>query len=357
MMRVHHITNDYSLQRGGAQRIIRALHAGLGGAGIESHILGLLAQEDDDLDGARSLGLKTPYRPAAAAGIYRYLRAGVGPADLVHAHLFPPNFYLSALKLAGAVPCRMICTEHSTSNRRRRHPIGKWIDAVTYAGFDRIVAISEGAGAELAGWKPGLADKTVVIRNGARLRFDRFTERGSRERPVIVSIGRLHRIKNYRNALRAVALLDDLDFRYRIAGEGTEAGPLRELCRELGLESRVEFLGYVPEPSDLLAAGDLFLIPSHWEGFGLAAVEAMNAGLPVVASDVPGLREIVAGEPPCGILVDPDSPAAIAAGLRQLLLSPELRLQYGKNAFARSGEHGEARMVAEYLDLYRSYIT
>ena len=85
------------------------------------------------------------------------------------------------------------------------------------------------------------------------------------------------------------------------------------LEKSLGLEGKVRFLGHVDDVRGLLKKADIFLIPSRWEGFGLAAVEAMNAGLPVIASDVAGLREIVGRTPPSGLLVNPEKPGEIAA--------------------------------------------
>jgi glycosyltransferase involved in cell wall biosynthesis len=124
------------------------------------------------------------------------------------------------------------------------------------------------------------------------------------------------------------------------------------LRRELGIESKVHFLGHVDSIPDLLAGADIFLMPSNWEGFGLSAVEAMNASLPLVVSNVPGLREIVNGGPACALLVDPESPEAIAAGLRQLLVSPALRGQFGKNAFKQAQNFSINSMVESYINLY-----
>jgi glycosyltransferase involved in cell wall biosynthesis len=341
---------------GGAQRVVRALHAGLRNRNVESYILGLMEQKDCEIDGAKSLGLKSPYEVRAFHGIYRYLVNYVKPEDIVHVHLFPPILYLSLLNIVGQSQCHLVCTEHSTSNRRRDTVFGRIVDMVTYTEYEQVIAISAAVEEKLLKWKPGLKGKTCVIHNGVDLIHKQIIEHPARQHLKVLSVGNLRPMKNYGHALEAVALLRDLDFEYCIAGEGTCQEDLFRLCRELDLESKVHFLGYVESVPDLLTAADIFLMPSKWEGFGLAAVEAMNASLPLVVSDVPGLREIVNSGSPCALLVDPESPEAIAAGLRQLLASPELRLRFGENAFKQAQNFSVDQMVEDHINLYGTLI-
>jgi glycosyltransferase involved in cell wall biosynthesis len=355
-MRVHHIISNYSGYTGGAPRIVRALHANLKKRGVESYILGLMRQKDPELSGAVSLGLATPYHPKALYGIYHYASRNVKRGDVVHVHLFPTMFHVSLLNILGMFSAQLVCTEHSTSNRRRGTALGRALDTVTYAGYQRVIAISKGVEQELLQWKPGLRGKTHVIHNGMPLPFTEIIRRHPKQRLKVVSVGNLRPSKNYDNALKAVALLRDLDFEYHIAGKGEYEARLIRLCRELGLEAKVRFLGYVHSVSELLTSADIFLMPSRWEGFGLAAVEAMNASLPLVTSNVAGLREIVSCDPPCALLVDPESPKSIAEGARQLLVAPDLRLQLGENAFRQAPKFSEDRMVEEHLKLYGKLI-
>jgi glycosyltransferase involved in cell wall biosynthesis len=205
---------------------------------------------------------------------------------------------------------------------------------------------------------PSLGARLAVVENGVSLAFQQVPDRVVRERPIIVSVGRLSKPKNYGTALQAIALLlQDHRVDYRIAGAGPEEGELRRLCDELRLGDRVRFLGFVENVPQLLREADIFLMPSRWEGFGLSAVEAMNAGLPVVASDVEGLREIVAGTPPCGILVSPLDPSSIARGLKELLLDPEKRRCYGAVGHSRSCQFSLGSMVDKYLEFYSSVLS
>ncbi len=356
IMRIHHITSNYSMFMGGAERMVRELHVGLRNRNVESYILGSMRQKDAELEGARSMGFPGAYDVREFPEIYKYVTKNVRPGDILHAHQFPPILYVSLLGRVRQLGFHLVCTEHSTSNRRRGTFWGHTLDKMIYPRYDRIGTVSQGVEDALLNWMPELRGKTCVIFNGTRLHFERALHRPPKERLKVLSIGNLRPAKNYDNALKAMTLLRDLDFEYQIAGKGERLDEMERLCRELGLESKVRFLGYVEAIPELLASADIFLMPSRWEGFGLAAVEAMNASLPLVVSDVPGLREIVNGSPPCALLVDPGSPEAIAAGLRRLLENPELRLRFGKNAFEQAQKFSVDRMVESYISLYEQLV-
>ncbi|MEI9905404.1 MAG: glycosyltransferase [Asticcacaulis sp.] len=113
--------------------------------------------------------------------------------------------------------------------------------------------------------------------------------------PVIGALGRLHEVKGFDVLLRAAAALRDkgVDFKLRLAGDGPELHSLRSLRDQLGLGGRVEFCGWLSRPEDFMAGLDLFVVPSRHEAFGLVVVEAMAAGVPVVASDIKGPHDIL----------------------------------------------------------------
>jgi glycosyltransferase involved in cell wall biosynthesis len=137
-----------------------------------------------------------------------------------------------------------------------------------------------------------------------------------------------------------------------IAGDGPERGALERRARALGLAQRVHFLGWRSDASDLLAACDVFVLPSRLEGLGVAALEAMAAARPVVASAVGGLADAVVHER-TGLLVPPDDPGALGAALARLLEDPSLRKRLGDAGPARVREKYSAeQMVDAYEALY-----
>lgn len=352
-MRIFQIINSGGLDRGGAERLARELHLDLRRAGLEAYLLGLEAYDTNGVEPAASLGLKSPYDPVALPRLGKWLRERVRKDDVLHAHLFPTSLYVSTLRLLSVINAPCLFTEHNTLNRRRGHLPGRAIDRLAYFGFDRIVAISGGVRDNLTMAHPRLRNRTTIVSNGCVLRFDSMPEREPSTCPLILSVGRLERQKNYDTALKALAGLASQPFRYIVLGEGAERAALRSQATELGLSDRVEFLGHVADIQPWLVEADLFLMPSRWEGFGLAAVEAMNAGLPVIAADVPGLREVTGPDGVCARLVRPDDVVMLKHAVAALLQSSDQRKRLGRAAHQRAKLFGKERMTSAYITLYR----
>jgi glycosyltransferase involved in cell wall biosynthesis len=166
-------------------------------------------------------------------------------------------------------------------------------------------------------------------------------------------VGRLSPVKDLGTLLQALALVranSPKDIRLCVVGEGTERAALAQQCVALGLQSQVMFLGARDNVSDLLAAGDAFVMSSRTEGLPMALLEAMAAEVPCVASAVGGIPELLADNR--GLLAPPRDPARLAEQMVVLLSSPTLRAQLASNATARVREHYSLDVVADrYLDL------
>ncbi len=349
-MKIHHIIDDIVLKNGGAQRIAIYLHQGLLRAGIDSSIIALCG-EVDEIDFARSFMKPSVYNLTSFFSVFQYIKNNCHSTDIIHAHLFPAIFYVGLSCRILGWKGKLVMTEHSTSNRRRGTQLGKSIDRQIYPYYDQIYCISEGTKEALGNWIPSQKDKCKVIENGTVLPFNSFQPRLNKKKLTIVSAGRLHKVKNYETILKGLSLLKDIDFEYRIAGLGEKEDSLKELCSKLSLNKKVNFCGYVENISNFFSEADIFVICSLWEGFGLAAVEAMNTGLPVIASNVPGLKEIVDIPNNCGVLISPDSPEEIAESVR-FFLDSNVRNTYGKNGFERSLHFSIENMVDKYIRQY-----
>jgi glycosyltransferase involved in cell wall biosynthesis len=353
-MTVHHIINHYNLALGGAQRLAIDLHKGGLDAGLSSKLFGLSKDPNYNIQGASSLQYKSPYKLIVFRKLWGYFKKEVSAGDIVHVHLFPAIFYVSVLHIFKLIPkCKLILTEHNTTNNRRHTLWGGVIDYFTYKSYYKIIAISRGTAEALLKWKPLLVNKVQIISNGAHLRFDKPFYRKHKTKPLIVSVGRLHTQKNYDIALKAVSKIKDLNFEYWIAGVGELEEELKDQVEHLGLQDKVKFLGYVSDIPSLLKKADIFLIPSTWEGFGLAAVEAMNASLPCVVSNVPGLGDLIEKDGEDAFLVTPSNEKIITQRLTQLVENKELRHEMGKKAFTRSLNFGVHTMIKDYMNLYK----
>jgi glycosyltransferase involved in cell wall biosynthesis len=141
-----------------------------------------------------------------------------------------------------------------------------------------------------------------------------------------------------------------------LVGEGHLRAELSKHAAELGVSSAVRLLGHRADARMLLDAADVFVLPSLHEGMPLAAMEAMDASLPVVGTDVIGTAEVVAdGE--TGLLVPPRDPGALATALGALLSDPDLRARYGAAARRRYLQHfTSARMAADTAAVYDSLL-
>ena len=351
-MRVVQVINSFGHTTGGAERLAQDLHVDLLAAGIDAQLVGLMKSDTSGLSNAISLGFDTPYKPGALLALRRYFANLVPKPDIVHAHLFPTSACVWALERMGAIPCPIVFTEHNTSNRRREKAIFKPLDGAIYSIFERIYCISAGTRDALVKAHPQLANKTEVIENGATLRFEGFLPRKTNTLVKILSVGRLSTQKNYSVAVRAISLLET-EVAYTILGEGDDRAELEELARSLGVTDKVSFVGHKSDIKPFLEHADILLIPSLWEGFGLAAVEGMNAGLPIIASDVPGLREVVGKNGACGFLVPPSEPEAITAALKTLIAEPQKRQEMGKTAFERAKRFDRKTMAQAYISAYR----
>lgn len=177
--------------------------------------------------------------------------------------------------------------------------------------------------------------------------------------PVVGTACRLVPIKGLRYLIEATAMLSKAipDLRLEIAGSGPSENELRRQCRELGIADKVTFLGWQRELESAYRRWDVFCLPSMEEGFGLAALEAMASGLPVIATSVGGLPEIV-DDGVTGHLVPPSDPQALAASLRALLQDGPRRRAMATAARRRVAEEFSVdRTVRGVETLYSSLLT
>ena len=213
----------------------------------------------------------------------------------------------------------------------------------------RIVCVAESERAAGLRARTCAARKTVVIPNavdvGAQPRAS-----FEAEPPRIVSVGRLKAPKDFLTLARALARLDRGSFTAAIAGDGPDRG--RVFAELRGVEG-VDLLGDRDDVPELLAQAQIFVLASRSEGMPVSVLEAMAAGLPVVASDVGGVGEVVVdGE--TGLLVPPGDDAALERALRRLIASPELRRRLGAAGRTRAETQFDLpRWRERHVELYR----
>ena len=179
----------------------------------------------------------------------------------------------------------------------------------------------------------GLAGPFYVVHNGVRDIPDELRADPGRSPVRICSVARLEAPKDHAALLAALSRLRPQPWSLDLVGEGPLESSIRAQAVSLGIADRIHFLGYRQDPAATLAAAQLFVLSSRSEAFPRSLLEAMRAGLPMVATDVGGVGEGIAPGI-TGLLVRPGDPEALAAAIGELAASPELRVRMGAAARA-----------------------
>lgn len=323
-----------SMKSGGAERHALQLMRGLRTRGHEclyaGPMAGWLGQQlrADGFDGI-NLPLLGLYDLPSLVRLALYARRQ--RVDLLHGHLTRGAWYTGfAARLAGLPN---VATAHADNAGKH------------FGRADRIIAVS-GAVAdflERQGYDParirmvhhGIADIAARLPADAR-QTTRHDLGLADDEPCLLMAARIVPAKGHDTALHALARLRERRWTLLLAGDHHgDLGPqMQTLARELGIAERVRFLGLREDVPALLAASDLLLAPSRREALSLTLLEASACALPIVASRVGGIGEVVE-DGASGALVAPDDPAALAAAIAPLLADPALRAAFGARARQR----------------------
>ena len=315
--------------------------------GVDADVVGLVAR---GRPGAAVEIVRRPRRPTDVTSLWAHARTlrRLRP-DVVHLNLASPWSCQHALVAAAAVPRARVVAVYQLAvppfNRRQR-----WLKRLTSYRVSAHVAVGVAAAREVEA-AVGLRRDTVSTIYNAVPDRPPAPSRSAHETATVVAVGRLERQKGFDVLVDAFARLPE--GRLLLVGDGSERAALEQQVALLGLEHRVRLTGWIEDPRALLDEADVFALPSRFEGFPLAVVEAMLAGLPLVAADVGSVREaVVEGE--TGVLVKPDDAAGLAAALQRLLADEAERARLGRAARERALERFVAdRMAKAYVDLYR----
>jgi glycosyltransferase involved in cell wall biosynthesis len=293
-------------------------------------------------------------RPSLVLSLARIFH-GIDPA-VVHTHDARALIYgAPAARLVGIR--QVIHTQHGQNLEMtpRRLKVLRFVASLikTYVCVSQDayrVAVSQGVRAE----------RLRVIYNGIGIKRLKSAIRSQANMPpdyqkVLVAISRLNPEKGISTLLKAVALVHESlpDLRLEVAGTGPCYADLLREANQLGIYEKVQFLGQVSGPAKVLSRGRVFVLPSYSEGISLTLLEAMAAGVPVVATNVGGTPEVLE-DGRTGLLVPAREPVALAEAIRRLWLDEDLRFRLSLAADERVAEYFDIRRMAyEYDQLYR----
>ena len=349
-MRVVHVHRIRGI--GGSERHLLTLLPALAERGFEPLFVGLDDPAWNPVDFYAALRvpavrIRAPrdLDPVLLARVVRSLRA-----DVVHTHLVHADVYGGvAAKLRGT---RLVSTKHNDDPFRKG--AFRFVERGLAHLADRIVTITDSL-RRFTIESVGVPEaKVETIHYGLDELPEAWGVNPQDDVPtgarVLLAVARLTPQKGIDVAVRALAALPD-DTVLVVLGEGPERARLEALAQELDVGRRVFLPGRVPDVAAWLSRATMLVHPARWEGFGLGVLEAMLAGLPVVATSVSSLPELVV-DGDTGLLVQPDDPSALGLGIARALEEPTRLGAAGRERARR--EFSVARMADRTAQLYRS---
>ena len=306
------------------------------------------------------------YLPLYLPRLFRLLQTG--KFDLIHCHLAASNLIAKPLAAILGVPLIFNYDHNDMQRTQQRMRLG--LDRLANLLTDHIIAISASTRDFLIQREGVPADKITIIYNGVDLaRFQPAPDAAARaawrhtwglpaDTPVVAGVGRLRQQKNFPLFLRVAreVLREIPQANFVIAGEGPDRPDLEILARDLGIASQVHFMGYISEMTKLYAGVDALLMTSHAEGTPLAVLEAMGMGVPVVATRVDGMAEVLE-DGVDAYLASPGDLSALAQGICRLLQDQALARQFSQAGQRKVRDHYSAVSMTRQLEnIYLNYL-
>jgi len=285
--------------------------------------------------------------------------------DLIQSHLLGSNIYASLAGLLSRTP--VVATFHGNVDVAEKERL-LWLKfaAINY-GAVAIIAVSNALRDNIVQRTSLRSDKTQVIYNGIntsnfqRDKSNRLRQQfgWNKDEIIIGSLGNIRPAKAYDVLLQAAALLKDKQQSYRfvIAGQGNGRlyQNLLQLQADLALDDRVQFSGFNDDPAEFLSNLDIFLLSSSSEGFSIATIQAMAAGLPVIVTRSGGPQEIIT-HAENGWLVDVDKPQQVAEAIEKLTNDKDLSKRLAKAGQKHVVQNFDIKtMINSYEAIYQKY--
>ena len=348
---------------GGLERVVQGLAREQRRAGHDVHVAAILtgpAVDHPFLTPLADAGVETHIVLPGPRG-YRRERGAVAELcrrlrpTVVHTHGYRPDVLDAGVARRAGVP--VVTTVHGFTGGDWKNRVYEWLQCRAFRRFDAVVVVSQplktrlvraGVHAERIhvvpnAWRPGPALDRAAARRALGLGPETF---------VVGWVGRLSREKGLDVLLDAIGHVADLPLVASVIGDGAERRSLAAQARRLGLDGRVRWHGVVPDAAPLFAAFDLFVLSSRTEGSPMVVFEAMAAGVPVIATDVGGIPEMLTPEE--AVFVPPDHPAALAAAIRAAYRAPAAARARAARARERlCRDFGTERWCERYDGIYQ----
>ena len=349
-----------SLAAGGAEKLLVDSAIGYHNKGINVDILVLRNGPSPFIDKLKKyqnikifdLGENTNvYNPKLIFSLHKYFKN----YDIIHVHLFPALYWASLARFFGPSKYKILLTEHSTNNKRRNKPLYRFIDRIIYKQFKFIVPISNSASENLKKHLGPTYNNIITINNGINLEliskakaYPKSKLNLSEEDFVLIQVSSFRYPKDQKTVIHALKLLPD-NIHLLLVGEGPLKQENIDLSNKLELTSRVHFLNLRNDVPNLLKSADIAILSSHYEGLSLSSVEGLASGKPFLATDVPGLTEVVKG---AGILFPYGDEKKLAEIIINLKNNLEFYSEISDRGQERSKNYDIDVMLDRYIEIY-----
>lgn len=365
-MKVLQIIN--SLGTGGAEKLLLDTLPLYRDAGIEMDILLFWNNNHQFVKALRELDCCNIYilnESLDISDVYKLiniirLKSILKNYDIAHVHLFPAQYFAVLANLLNLNSCKLIFTEHNTTNGRINKKYLKPVEWFIYKNYTKIISISFEIEAVLKSYLGNIDNFFEVINNGVNLSV---IENASAYTPdtidselnitdiLIIQISAFRKQKDQPTLIRAIGLIPNEKVKLLLVGDGEERVFCEELVNNLKLNSRVFFLGQRMDVPNLIKSAHIIVLSSGYEGLSLSSIEGMASGKPFVASNVPGLRDVVSG---AGILFECGNETELASKIVELITDQDYYNKIVNSCQLRAKGFDISVMVGKHIALYKS---
>lgn len=349
-----------SLRTGGAERLMVDLLPRLRERGLVVELAVLDGTQTDFYSALEALGIRihmlgmgvrAMHSPRCVPALRRLMRQ----FDVIHTHNTPCQFFVAIASVGMKQAPKLVTTEHSTMNRRRNSFLFRLLDKWMYGRYNKIIGVSDSTTLSLLNYLHGF-QQSITINNG--IAVDAFLH-ATAAQDIMEAFGQNKRLvmsaafrypKDHETVIRALHLLPN-NYHLLLAGDGERRTMVEDFVEKELLSQRVHFLGNRNDVANVLKAADVIVMSSRYEGLSLSSLEGLASGRPVVASDVPGLREIVGD---AGLLFPQGDAQALAKTILDLEENATLCQQTIEKGLQLALQYDISTMIEAYWQVYQN---
>ena len=357
MKKILHVIT--SLEIGGAEKLMVDLLPRLKSAEYDVELLVFngvrtIFTEQIETNGIKIISLSKSRNVYNSVNIIKLIPI-IRKYDIIHTHNTACQLFVPIAKILSFSKVKLVTTEHSTNNRRRGNKLLRLVDKWMYDKYNYIICVSDIVKVDLNNHlrNKRMKDKITAIPNGIDCSLFINAQPLSLKNNtdvVILMVARFAYPKDQETVIQSMAFLPT-NVSLFFVGEGEEMKRSVELANAMGISDRVHFLGLRTDIPQLMKSADIIILSSHYEGLSLSSLEAMSSGRPFVASDVPGLREIVKD---AGVLFKDEDHKALADIIIKLLNNKDYYSQIANKCVNKAKQFDISITANKYLNIYNS---